>query len=110
MLRAFDRRLSRFSTALRSGDNHGCNIYTHPPTPSAARSAGHPSGARVERSTTVAAGGMCPCKFGKRDDAPVIWAKWDELTCYFDFHIEKRASAPTFWENVRTYPKGNMKE
>ena len=46
MLRALDRRLSRFSTVLRSGDNQGGGVIFTPP-PSTARSAGYPSGARV---------------------------------------------------------------
>ena len=51
MLRAFDRCLSRFSTALRSGDNQGVgNIY---PLPIAARLAGYLSGARVVLTTYV---------------------------------------------------------
>ena len=45
ILRAFDRRLSRFSTALRSGDNQvGA---------SAARSAGYPSGARINIKSKI---------------------------------------------------------
>ena len=44
MLRAYERRLSRFSMALHSGDNQGVVIFT----PNAARSAGYPSGSRVK--------------------------------------------------------------
>ena len=55
MLRAFNRRLSRFSKGLRSGDNQGKggNIYqpTHPA--SAVRSAGYPSDVRAKRSLTA---------------------------------------------------------